>query len=95
MPRRIGGIVPGTSPVLEAAYVAPAMQFEAFIDEYVKRSKSSGEELPLGIEILTGRLDQRKHMLLDDYTSLELTLWRATEVVNNAAKDHAGLLSQN
>ena len=35
LPRRFGGIAPGISPVLEAAYVAPAMQFEASIDEYV------------------------------------------------------------
>ena len=88
-----GGIVPGISPVLEAAYVAPAMHFEAFIAEYVKRSKSSGQVLPLGIEILKMRLDQRAHMPSGDCTSLEITLSLATEVVNNAAKDHSGLLS--
>ena len=70
------------------------MLFEASIAEHVKRYKSSGQELPLGIEILTGRLDQRRHMHLGDYTSLELSLCRATEVINNAAKDHAGLLSR-
>ena len=70
------------------------MLLEASIAEHVKRYKSSGQELPLGIEIHTGRLDQRRHMHLRDYTSLELSLCWATEVINNAAKDYAGLLSR-
>jgi len=37
LPRRFGGVVPGISPVVEAAYVASAMQFEAFVNEHGNR----------------------------------------------------------
>ena len=37
--RRFGGVVPGVSPVVEAAHVASAMLFEAFITEHVGRAE--------------------------------------------------------
>jgi len=94
LPWRFGGVVPGISPVVDAAYVASTIHFEAFIAEHVGWAKSSGHVLPLGIESTKTRLDRRAHMPLDDYTSLEVILSQATEVVNNAAIGHFGLLSR-
>lgn len=85
---------PGISPVVDAAYVASTMHFEALIVEHVGWAKSSGHVLPLGIGSPKARLDRRAHMPLDDYTSLEVILRQATEAVNTAANGHVGLLSR-
>ena len=47
--RRLGGIVPGSSPVVAAAYVASASQFEAFVYNLIKRMGEHNEEAPFGI----------------------------------------------
>ena len=94
LPRRFGRVIPGASPVVEAAHVAPAMLLEAFITERVGRAESSGHELPLGIENPKARLDQPAHMAAGYYTSLEGLLYRAKEAANTAANEQAGLLSR-
>ena len=91
-PRRFGGAVPGVSPVVQEADVASAMLFESSITEHVGRAESSGHELPLGIESQKARLYRRAQMAVEDYTSLEGALRQATEAVNSAANNHAGLL---
>ena len=70
------------------------MHFEATIAEHSSRSNSRGQTLPLSIKLIKERLDQRAQMPMGDYTSLEVTLSWATEVINKAAKDHTGLLSR-
>ena len=70
-PRRFEGLVPGVSPVAEAAHVASAMLLNAFISEHLGRAESpSGHELPLGIESPKARHDQRAQMAVGDYSSL-------------------------
>ena len=44
----------------------------------------------MSIKLIKERLDQRAQMPMGDYTSLEVTLSRATEVINKAAKDIQG-----
>ena len=94
LPWRFEGVVPGVSPVVEAAHVASVMLFEASITEHVGRAESSGHKLPLGIGSLKARLDQRAQVVVGDYTPLERILRQATEASNNAANGHVGLLSR-
>ena len=70
------------------------MLFEASITEHVGRAKSSGNELPLGIESLKARLDQRAHIAADIFILLDGPVRRATKAVNSSANDQVCLLSR-
>jgi len=63
LPRRLGGIVPGSSPVAAAAYVASASQFEAFVYNLIKRMGERNEEVPFGIKCLWMRMGGRNNLI--------------------------------
>ena len=64
MPRRFGGVVPGVSPIADAAFVAGANVFENFIHELVQRKKTDAQnsKVAVGVQLLVDRLAQRENL---------------------------------
>jgi len=95
LPRRLGGIVPGSSPVAAAAYVASASQFEAFVYNLIKRMGERNEEVPFGIKCLWMRMGGRNNLIKKgNLTSIELQLKRACDNINGTAAKHETLASR-
>jgi len=62
LPRRFGGIVPGSSPVAAAAYVASASQVKAPVYNLNKRMGERKEGAPLGIKWPVMRMGGRNNL---------------------------------
>ena len=97
MPRRFGGVVPGVSPVADAAFVAGANVFESFIHELVQRKKTSpsNASVAFGVELLVTRLAQREELAaVNELSAWEVCLKVASDSINQAASDHPVLASR-
>ena len=70
LPRRFGGIVPGSSPVAAKAYAASARQVERPVYNLMKRMGERKEEVPLCITCLLMRMGGQANLIRDgDLTS--------------------------
>ena len=97
MPRRFGGVVPGVSPVAEAAFVAGANVFENFIHELVQRKKSDplNANIAFGVQLLVNRFAQRETLVVsNELSAWEARLKLASDSINEAASDHPVLASR-
>ena len=93
LPRRLGGLAPGISPVVEAAQVASAMHVEAFLGDHMRVMMRTGQ-FTIGLSSLIGRIDSRDSFEEPQFTVLEAMLRGSSEAINHAAADHPSLVSR-
>ena len=97
MPRRFGGVVPGVSPIADAAFVAGANVFENFIHELVQRKKTDAQNsnVAVGVQLLVDRFAQRENLAaINDLSPWESRLKASSDLINQAAADHPVLASR-
>ena len=78
LPRRLGGLAPGISPVVEAAQVASAMHVEAFLGDHMRVMMRTGQ-FTIGLSSLIGRIDSRDSFEEPQFTVLEARLRGSSE----------------